>query len=287
MRKFLDPKTIAKLKDLGIRVRTAVEGIRPGLHRSHLQGLSVEFSQHRGYMPGDELKHVDWKVYGRTDKYYVRTFQAETNMRCHIILDTSASMGYASNGITKLEYSCFIVASLSYLILSQGDSVGLFLVADDLKGYLPPRSSLSYLDPITRVLENAKPYGETDLGRCFALIAEKVKRRGLIVVISDLMDEMEGFLKGLKYFKHRGNEVVVLQILDPEELSMELDKPYLFVDMESGQEVLVDPSVGNRTKDFILRCRRGCIENRIDHLLIRTDLPWEEILIPYLVRFKR
>ena len=291
MRRFLDPKVIAKLKDTKIRVKTAVEGIRPGLHRSHYQGMSVEFSQHREYMAGDEPKYVDWKVYARTDKYYVKTFQAETNMRCYIILDTSASMGYGSNGITKLEYGCFLAASLSYLMLNQGDSVGLFLVADELKGYLPPRPSLSYMDPITRALEGARPSGRTDLGRCFALIAEKVKRRGFMVVISDLMDDMEKCIRGLKYFKHRKNEVMVLQLLDPEEISMDLGGPHLFVDMESGQEIAADPSTSREkyernAQGFISECRRKCREGFINHILVRTDLPLEEI-IPYLKRFGR
>ena len=290
---YLDPKVVSKLGGLDMIARFVVEGFMTGLHKSPYHGFSVEFAEHRQYMPGDNLKHVDWKLYGKSDRVYVKIFEEETNLRSHLLLDTSASMGYASpERITKFQYASFLAAALSYLMLKQQDAVGLLTFSDQVNKLIPPRSSRGHLKLLLNELDKTQPASETDIGTALESLAERIKRRGLIVLFSDLMDEPASVMRALKHFRHRQNEVVVFHILDPYEVEFPFKGESGFVDMETGKELMTQPweiadQYRKRFKSWSKAYERVCLENRIEYVQLTTETPYDVALLRYLEKRKR
>ena len=289
---YLTPQAVSKLKNMQLRARLVVEGFIAGLHKSPYHGFSVEFTQHRPYMPGDPLKNIDWKVYGRTDKFFVKEFEEETNLKTYILLDCSASMGYKSDGISKLEYGSYLVAALTYMLLKQRDAVGLLTFDTQIRNYIPPRSIQGYLSRILTELEGIAYGGETDISNILHLTAERFKRRGLVILISDLLDDAEEILNGLKHFRHDGHEVLVFQILDPMEKSFAFRGNIRFRDMETRERMPSAPEhlrldYRKEFSDFLSTIQNGCREHRIDHALYDTEEPFDTALFNYLTKRAR
>jgi|UniRef100_A0A7C6EDJ4 uncharacterized protein (DUF58 family) len=291
-RRFLLPEVIAKLRRIDLKARLVVEGFLTGLHRSPFKGFSVEFAEYRQYMPGDELKRIDWKVYAKTDRFYIREYQEETNLRAYLLLDTSGSMSYASDKISKLEYASYLAASLAYLLLKQKDSVGLVPFDTKIKKYIPPRQSGAHLSVLLATLDKIQPGGETDLAQTFHQLAEKIYRRGLVIILSDLFDAKEKVLKALRHFRHRKHEVLVFQILDRNEIDFAFSAPLVLKDLETAKELTIDPRPIRKEyqktfEDFFNDFRRRCRESRIDYHLITTDMPFDRALFAYLAKRTR
>lgn len=285
---YFDPKVLAGISDLYLRARWVVEGMMSGIHRSRSKGFSVEFEQHREYSPGDEIRRIDWKALGRFDRYFVKEYEDETNLRAYLLVDTSGSMDYASDGVTKFDYGCTLAASLAYLILRQQDAAGIVTFSDHIETFIPPKAKRDYLIQILRALENRGPAGETNVGKILEEIAGQIKRRGLVVLVSDLLDEPEQILKGLRLFRFKGNDVIVFHLLDPAELSLPFDGNILFEDLEElNLRVVADPRTIRKTyrevvEEFTSRMRQECHDNVIDYQLIATSTPLDRALASYL-----
>ena len=291
-RKYLKPNIVSKLKTMDLRARFVVEGFIAGLHKSPYHGFSVEFAEHRQYMPGDEIKHIDWKVFGKTDRFYVKQFEEETNLKSYLLLDASASMGYSSNGITKLEYGAYLAAALTYLMIKQRDAVGLLTFDNKIRKYLPPRSIRSYLNLILKELESLQSVNVTDVSNTFHEMAERINRRGLIIVLSDLYDDPDKIMMGLKHFRHKRHEVVVFHILDPYEIDFSFKRAAVFQDLETGEEISTQPwhiqsEYQKKVQAFIENYKRQCHLNQIDYVLINTSQEFDRALIKYLIKRKK
>lgn len=290
--KYLKPEVISQLANMDLRARLVVEGFITGLHRSPYHGFSVEFAEHRQYMPGDEIKHVDWKVYAKTDRFYVKQFEEETNLKSYLLLDCSASMGYKSGVVSKFEYASYLSAALAHLMIKQRDAVGLLTFDEKIKQYLPPRSIKSYLFQILRQLETSKPELKTNISQTLHEMAERIKRRGLIILFSDLFDDPERVLSGLKHFRHRNHEVIVFHILDPMELSFDFKKDSIFIDVETDEKINTQPwhirqAYQEKLKNFIHYYKKICLENKIDYVLLNTAQEFDKALFEYLVKRKK
>ncbi len=290
--RLLRPEVVAKLRSIDLKARLVVEGFLAGLHRSPYKGFSVEFSEHRPYMPGDEPKRIDWQVYGRTDRFFVREYEEETNLRAYLVVDSSGSMGYSAAGISKLEYASYLAAGLTYLLLHQKDSTGLAVFTDRVETYVPPRSSPAHLSVLLRHLDRLRPGGDTDLAVTFHSLAERIKRRGLIIIFSDLWDDQAEVLSALRHFRHRKHEVLVFHIVDPDERDFAWRTPVVMRDMESDEELTLDPRVvgGEYRRAFADHCRRferGCREGLVDYHRITTDTPFDRALFAYLEKRRR
>jgi uncharacterized protein (DUF58 family) len=285
---YFDPKVLAGIANLYLRARWVVEGMLSGIHRSRAKGFSVEFEEHREYSPGDEIRRIDWKALGKFDRYFIKEYEDETNLRAYLLLDASASMNYASDGITKFDYACTLTASLAYLILRQQDAAGVVTFSNRIENFIPPRAKRDYLTQILHALENRGPGGETDVGRILDDIAGQIKRRGLIVLVSDLLDEPAAILKGLRQFRFKGNDVIVFHLLDPAELNLPFDGNILFEDLEAASlQVITDPRAIRATyqqvvQEFINDMRKQCHDNAIDYQLISTATPLDQALASYL-----
>lgn len=285
---YFDPKVLAGISNLSLRARWVVEGMMSGVHRSRSKGFSVEFEEHREYSPGDEIRRIDWKALGKFDRYFIKEYEDETNLRAYLLVDTSGSMDYASDGITKFDYGCTLAASLAYLILRQQDAAGLVTFSDHIEAFIPPKAKRDYLLQILHALENRGPAGETNVGRILEEIAGQIKRRGLVVLVSDLLDEPEKILKGLRLFRFKGNDVIVFHLLDPAELSLPFDGNILFEDLEElNLRVVADPRTIRKTyrevvEEFTSRMRQECHDNVIDYQLISTSTPLDQALASYL-----
>ena len=285
---YFDPKVLAGISNLYLRARWVVEGMMSGVHRSRSKGFSVEFEEHREYSPGDEIRRIDWKALGKFDRYFIKEYEDETNLRAYLLVDTSGSMDYASDGITKFDYGCTLAASLAYLILRQQDAAGVVTFSDHIEAFIPPKAKRDYLLQILHALENRGPGGETNVGRILEEIAGQIKRRGLVVLVSDLLDEPETILKGLRLFRFKGNDVIVFHLLDPAELSLPFDGNILFEDLEElNLRVVADPRAIRKTyrevvEEFTSRMRQECHDNIIDYQLISTSTPLDRALASYL-----
>jgi uncharacterized protein (DUF58 family) len=293
-RKFLDPAVVARLAHLDVRARMVVEGFIAGMHRSPFHGFSVEFAEHRPYMPGDPLKNIDWKVWARSDRYLVKQYTEETNLRCHLLLDLSGSMAFRSPraAMSKLEYAQSLSAALAYLMLHQQDAVGTMLFADKPIAYVPPRGTRSHLDVLLKTFGAHASQGSTRLGPVLHELAERIKRRGLVVLCSDLMDRPEEILSGLQHFRHRNHEVIVFHILDPDEVDFPYTDTATFVDMESGQQLTTEPwEIAKRYREKLAAWtdlyRRSCREARIDFVQMDTRTPFDRALLAYLEKRAR
>ncbi|MGA2298223.1 MAG: DUF58 domain-containing protein [FCB group bacterium] len=292
-RKYLQPKIVAQLQNIELKAKLVVEGFITGLHKSPYHGFSVEFAEHRQYRSGDEIRHIDWKVYGRTEKYFVKQFEEETNLRSVIALDSSGSMKFASKGnISKFEYGIYLAAALAFLLIKQRDAVGLALYDTDIRTYLPPRSKQSYIHEILRTLENTEPTNETHTAKALDLLAEKISRRGLVIIISDFFDEPQSVVNALKHFRHKKHDVLAFQILDPREVDFKFGSSATFKDMETGEELVTQPfqiqqSYSETVNDFINYIKRECHNHNIDYHLIDTSMPFDKALREYLTKRKR
>jgi len=287
-RKYLQPEVVAKLHNMELVARLVVEGFITGLHKSPYHGFSVEFAEHRQYMPGDEIKHIDWKIYGRTDRYYIKQFEEETNLKAYLILDASRSMSFGSESrISKLEYASYIVASLAHLMVQQRDAVGLTVYDETIRTYMPPHATKTYLKEILRRLEQLEASNKTATADSLHQIAERIKRRGLVIILSDLFDKPDQVMSALRHFRHKKNEVVVMQVLDPLEKSFAFGKDAVFKDLETKEELTTQPwhiqkAYQEAMKQFLERYKKECREHAIDYVLLDTATPFDVALFEYL-----
>jgi uncharacterized protein (DUF58 family) len=286
-RQFLDPAVVARLGTLELRARTIVEGFLSGLHRSPFKGFSVEFAEYRQYIPGDDLSTIDWKVYARSDRHYVKKFEEETNLDCHILFDVSGSMGYGSRGITKFEYGQCLAASLAYLMNRQRDAVGLTAFDDGIVGMLPASARPGHLRAMLVTLERLKVGQRTNVAKPMQQLVASLSKRGMVVLISDLLDDPDRVIRGLRHFQFRGTDVVVFHVLDPHELEFPFERATRFEDMETGDEVMAVPAVVRAhyveaMQALIDRYKRELGGSGIDYHLLTTADPLELGLMPYL-----
>jgi uncharacterized protein (DUF58 family) len=287
--RFIDPQALTRISSLELIARTVVEGFISGLHRSPHLGFSVNFAEYRNYRPGDDIRKIDWKVYGRTDRFFVKEFEGETNTSIHLILDCSRSMAYGSQGIRKLEYGQFLAASLGYFAFKQRDAVGFISYDEDIIDYVPARGSIGHLNAVLHAIEKAHPGEKTDFSKPLVQVAERLRRRGIVVVISDLYDEPDKVMNGLRHLAFRGNDVIVFQILDPVELRFDFPGAAQFVDMETRAEMHVIPDYVRQEYRRLLQHQiseneKSCRKDRMDFSMIDTSLPLDSALFSYLVR---
>ncbi|HLY09012.1 MAG TPA: DUF58 domain-containing protein [Planctomycetota bacterium] len=285
--KFLDPKVLNKITRLDLKARHIVEGFMGGMHKSPYHGFSVEFAEHREYAPGDDLKHLDWKVFGRSDRLFIKEYELETNLRSHILLDTSESMDYGGKETTKLELASHLAASMAYLILRQQDSVGMVCFDKEVKTFIPASSSMGHLRPILGTLAQSEGKNKTDLGAVLNTLAERIQRRGLIILISDLFDKPETILKSLQHFSHKRHDVIVFHVLDEYELTFPFERMTLFEGLEDYPKQLVDPRSLRKAylaevNQFCEEIRKGCVRQMIDYVRISTDQDLDVELTKYL-----
>ncbi|MCB0744389.1 MAG: DUF58 domain-containing protein [Ignavibacteriae bacterium] len=291
--KLLHPSVIAKLKTLELKARTVVEGFMVGYHKSPYHGFSVEFSQHRPYMQGDSIKNLDWKVFAKSEKYFIKQYEEETNLLAHIILDTSKSMDYKNEGeITKFEYSKVLAASFIYLLLKQQDAVGLALYSSELKSYLRPKSKRTYLTQLLTEIEKYSPNSETKTSASINSIAEKISKRGLVIVISDFLDDPKEILSSLKKFYYKKNEVIIFHVLDPVEKNFNFKNDSIFVDMETKEELTTQPiqiqkAYYDEMKKYLDELKSGCNKYGFDYNLIDTTSSFDNALMSFFKKRKR
>lgn len=286
---LLNAQTLAKLAGVKLRARAVVEGVLSGLHKSPHQGQSVEFAEHKEYAPGDELRHLDWKAFGKFDKYYIKRFEHETNLRAVMVVDGSASMAYGSGPLSKLEVAKTLAGALAYLLVRQQDAAGLAVATGQGFSDLPARSAAGHLTTLLEALEQLAPKGTTDLFGAAEHLAEKVTRRSLIVVFSDLFDDRPEALKRILQLRARKNDVAVFQLIDPAELEFPFDDPTLFLSMEDERKIEVNPreireSYLEELGAFLTQTRSACAEADVDYELVRTDESLDAVLIRFLAR---
>ena len=287
---YLNPQTVADLGTMELRARLVVEGFITGLHRSPFHGFSAEFSEHRQYRAGDDLKYIDWKIYGRSDKFYVKQYEDETNLRCLVCVDTSASMKYASPGnISKFQYASYLAAALSYMILQQRDAAGLALYNTDVHTFLPPRSKRSYIAELLRTLSLVEPSDSTGTATALHHVAERISRRGLVVVISDFFDDPNAVLQALSHFRHDQHDVLIMQIMDPREIDFAFGDASVFKDVETLAELTTQPiqiqkSYAHAVAEFCDKIKMGCFSQNIDYVRLQTDMPFTTALREYLTK---
>jgi len=287
-RKYLIPDIVSKISNMELRARLVVEGFIAGLHKSPFHGFSVEFAEHRQYLPGDETRYIDWKIYGKTEKYFIKQFEEETNLKSYLLLDISKSMDYASEkNIKKIEYASYLASSLAYLLIKQRDAVGLITYDEDIKTYIPPHATKSYLKLILKELTLIKPEKKTYTLQSLDKIAEQIKRRSLIIIFSDFFDDPNKVISTLKHFRHNNHEIIVFHILDPLEVSFAFGKDAVFIDMESNEELTTQPfhiqkAYQNEMQKFINFYKKECLMNQIDYVLLETNTPFDIALFNYL-----
>jgi uncharacterized protein (DUF58 family) len=285
--RFLDPAVLARLGTLELKARTVVEGFLSGLHRSPYKGFSVEFAEYRQYMPGDDLATIDWKVYARSDRYYVKKFEEETNLNCYLLLDVSASMGYGPPGTTKLQYASMVAASLAYLMNRQRDAVGLTTFDETIVSMLPPGARPGHLRSILLTLDRIRVGNRTDVSKPLHLLANGIAKRGMVVLISDLLDEPGRVIEGLRHFRFRGTDVIVFHVMDRDELTFPFERATRFRDLERGEELMAVPSL---VRQDYLDALNGTIDlykrelgsAGIDYQLLDTSQPLDFALMAYL-----
>ena len=286
-RKYLDPLIVAKLDNMALRARLVVEGYLIGQHKSPYHGFSVEFAEHRAYGSGDEIRHIDWKLYGKTDRYYVKRYEEETNLRSYILLDTSQSMTYGSGAITKLEYGSYLSAALTHLMLNQRDAMGLVLFDEIIRKFIPPRAAPSHANIIMGTLDKIQSANDTQIRPTLDYMAERIKKRGLVILISDLLDDPDQVLMGLNHFRHNKQEMIVFHLLDRQELEFQFGNRTKFRDLETDETITTEPwHIRSAYKELIemhqRKYRLGCRNQRIDYVPLFTDQPLDLALNEYL-----
>ena len=287
---FIDPRTLAKIDNLELLARTVVEGFINGLHRSPNLGASMDFAEHRAYMPGDDLRRIDWRLFGRSDRYFVKEFEADTNTNLLLLLDVSASMGFASAGISKLQYAKFLASCLGYFSSRQRDRIGLVTFASAIVDYVPP--AVKHLPVVLQTIARATPDGQGSLDAPLRQIAEHARRRQIVVIISDLYDEPERVVRAVARLRNRGNDLIVLHVLDPAELELPFDDAANFEDMETGEAIPVVPALlrdqyRGLVREHTATLARLMREERIDYALFDTSQPLDHALFTYLADRQR
>ncbi len=285
-----DPTSLARYGRLSMIARSVVEGFLTGVHKSPYKGFSIEFAEHRQYYPGDEIRHIDWRAFGKTDRYYVKEYEEETNLKAYLLVDASGSMAYQGKGPSKFEYAQHIAASLAYLMLNQLDAVGLMIHDDKVRHYLPPRAHSKHLLHLLSTLEQTKPGGETSLAPLWNSLAGQMKRRSLVIVLSDCFDKIDPLIYALRRFRHSKHEVLLFHILAPEEMDFPFQKWTKFRSLErTSHQRLVDPK--QLRKHYLENFQNFCNQLRwqtnqlqIDYHLMRTDEPVERALGVYLTK---
>jgi len=280
---YLDPETLHRLGDLEMIAREAVEGLRVGAHRSTLRGFSTEFSHHRQYAPGDTPRDIDWRVFGRTERYYTKLYEAETNFDCYLLIDASTSMNYGSGKVSKLEYAKYLAAALAYVVLKQRDSVGLSIFDSKVRAHLPPRSSMNVIVQIDKLLREIEPEPRTSLARQLRDAALMIKRRSFVIVISDFFAEVDDIMAGLDHLRFGGHNVIALHTLDPYELTFPFKGTWQFDGLEQEEPLTTQ---GDRVRDDYLASfnayldafKAGCAASHIDHAVIDTSRPLDAVL---------
>lgn len=288
-RRFLHPEAIKRITRLELRARHVVEGFLSGMHRSPYFGQSIEFRQHREYVPGDDLRHVDWKVWARQDRVYVKQYEEDTNLRCTLLVDVSNSMAYGTGAFSKYEYACTLASSLAYLVLKQNDAVGCIAFDDRVRITVPPRSKRTHIHSIIESLDANTPRDKTDLYPILRSVAESSPKRGMMVLISDLLADPDGTTRGLKLLRQRGHDVLVFHVMDDDELDFPFSGPTRFEGLESEAFLNCNPRALREgylqaLNRFLASTRRDCATNAIDYALIRTRDPLDAALATYLSR---
>lgn len=287
MRSYLDPLIVAKMSTMFLRAKFVVEGTVSGLHSSKFRGQSLEFAQHREYSFGDELRHLDWKIFGKSDRYFVKQYEEETNLKAHILLDASGSMNYGSGGLSKVEYASFVAASLAYLMIKQGDSVGLTVYGDGIKKNISSRSGMSHLSVILDTLERLPSGGETDISKVLMDFSALIKKRGLIIIISDLLDNQDSVIKAVKNYRFAKHDVMVFHILDRMEEKLDMPGNILFENMENGSSLITEPEIikdeyNKLISAFLERYKTEFHRADIDYSYFNTSVPLDQALTKYL-----
>jgi uncharacterized protein (DUF58 family) len=286
---YLDPEVLQKLGGLELVAREIVEGLRVGTHRSPLRGFSTEFAHHRQYAPGDSIRSIDWRIFGRTDRYYTKLYEAETNFDCYLLVDASSSMNYTSGKVSKLEYAKFLAASLAYMVLRQRDSVGLSIFDSKVRAYLPPRSSMSIIMEFDGLLRDIKPTPRTSIAKQLHDITLMIKRRSLVVLVSDLFSDVDDILAGLDHLRFNGHDVVVFHTLDPHELEFPFKGAWCFEGLEEEEPLTTQ---ADRIRDeyltnfneYMKSLREGCVASQIDYTAVNTALPLDDVLSEFIVK---
>ncbi len=284
---YLDPVTLSKIGRLDLKAKLIVEGFIAGQHKSPFHGFSIEFAEHREYSPGDDLKHLDWKVFGKTDRYYIKQYEEETNLRCHILVDTSESMAYGSGQVSKMQYACYVAASMGYMICNQQDAAGLTLFDREIRMHLPAKSSQGHLRLFLHELSKIVPERKSDMSGLLHEAAEMIERRGMVIVISDFFDDVDRVVSALQHFRHKRHEVIVFHVLDASEMTFPFQELTLFDGLEEYPKLRVDPKplrkeYLNIFNEWLGRFRRGCSRNQIDYVLMNTDQRLDVALTAYL-----
>tara|TARA_A100001011_G_scaffold312276_1_gene329619 strand:- start:10075 stop:10974 length:900 start_codon:yes stop_codon:yes gene_type:complete len=290
-KKYLNPIEIAKLNNISIKAKFVVEGYLLGLHKSPYHGYSVEFAEHRSYEAGDEIKKIDWKLFGKTDRYYIKEYEEETNLRSYIILDTSKSMNFSNASISKLDYGSLIASSLSYLMLKQRDAVSLTLFDEKIKDFIPPKSNPNHINLIFSKLDKIISGNNTNISTILHELALKLKQRGLIILISDLLDNPKEILSGLKHFLYNKHEIIVFHLFNPKELNLDFSSRIKFKDLETGKEITTDPwliksDYEELTNEFQNYYKKEMGNNKIDYIQLSTEQSLGFALNKYLSKRK-
>ena len=286
-RRFLHPETIARISRLDLRAQHVVEGFISGMHRSPFFGHSVEFVQHREYTPGDDIRHLDWKVWSKTDRFYVKQFEAETNLRCNLVMDVSESMHYGRGAMNKYNYACTVGACLAYMLLRQQDSVGAITFDSDVRQIVPARSQQNHIDAILKAMDVSKPREKTDLYKILARVAETVHSRGMIILVSDLLADREPLFRGLEMLTHRKHDILLFHVLDDDELTFPFSGTTRFEGMEELPHLICDPRALRdgyieALEEYLVEVRRGCARQGIDYSLVRTGDYLDAVLSKFL-----
>jgi uncharacterized protein (DUF58 family) len=287
----IDRRAAARISRLQLRARLAVEGYYSGIHKSPYHGFNVEFDEYREYSPGDDPRYIDWRVLARSNRFFIKQFEAETNLSCYVLLDASGSMEFTTARETRLDYGAGLAAALSLLMLRQGDQAGLVVFDNAVRRFIPPRGNARHFRAIIECLEGLKAGADTNIAAVLHEIAERIRRRSLVVVISDFFDDVDGLLNGLQHFRHRHHEVIVLHLLDDAEIQFPYDRVTLFEGMERREELILDPrivaeSYRLKVRQFLDRLRRGCTEKNIDYERMQLSDPFDRALTAYLGRRK-
>lgn len=289
---FIDPTVLATLDNLEMRARVIVEGFIAGLHKSPKRGFSVEFTDYRHYYRGDDMRHVDWKLYGRTDKLYIKQYEDETNVRAYLLLDSSASMSYASDGMSKLEYGRTLASALAYFIMRQRDAVGLITFDEKIIDYIPAKARQLHLFRILRSLNDLKAGNKTNIVRPLSELAMTLNRKSLVILISDLLEDEQTTIKTLQQLRAMGNEVIVFHVLDAQELHFNFNESSEFIDMETGEKHITSPAAIRNAylenlNNYLEDCRKRCQTSGVDYCLLDTSQPLDKALASYLARRTR